>query len=189
MNLMNLLTLQEIYNQRTTPDGYGDKGTAHSYIEVYESLLAPMRETARAVLEIGVGPAALSLRMWNVYFPNALVVGVDPDPIREEMPDGVHVVCADAYTAETVKRIGTLASGYDLIIDDGPHGLGDQLAAIRLYRPLLAPGGLLVIEDVANLNHVVSAFHDAGECEIYDRRHVKGRYDDVLIMYRNMETT
>ena len=37
----------------TYPDGYGDKGTAHSYIEVYESLLAPMRETARSILEIG----------------------------------------------------------------------------------------------------------------------------------------
>jgi hypothetical protein len=185
MSTPKLLPLRDIYDRRTTPDGYGDKGTAHSYIEIYEQLLEPMRMTARAVLEIGVGPRALSLRMWDAYFPNALIVGIDPDPLLEPVPEGVHVICADAYTAETARRVAALSGGYDLIVDDGSHALGDQLAAIRLYRPLLAPGGLLVIEDVDHLDHVRSAFTDAGSCEIFDLRPVKNRYDDVLVVFRH----
>ena len=181
-----MTALQEIYEQRTTPDGYGDKGTAHSYIEVYERLLGSMRDSARGVLEIGVGPAALSLRMWREYFFNATVVGIDPDPVRESLPAGVLVFAADAYTVETAQRAARITDGhggYDLIIDDGSHALGDQLAFIRLYRPLLASGGLLIVEDVNHLDRVESAFRDAGDCHVYDLRAQKGRYDDVLIVY------
>src|SRR5271165_6687368 len=69
-------TLQNFYLALSGPDGYGDKGTAHSYIDVYAELLAPMRERAVEVLEIGVGPEALSLRLWRAFFPRALIVGI-----------------------------------------------------------------------------------------------------------------
>ena len=178
-------TLREIYDAgRTTPDGYGDKGTAHSYIEVYEELLAPMRESAIRVLEIGVGPQAMSLRMWAEYFPNAKVDGIDPDPVREALPYNIRVLQMDAYDAESFRALGGYA--YDLVIDDGSHTLHDQLVTVGLYRPMLRRGGLLVIEDVAGLDQVRGAFMAAGDCEIFDRRAVKGRYDDVLIVYKSL---
>jgi beta-1,4-mannosyl-glycoprotein beta-1,4-N-acetylglucosaminyltransferase len=180
--MLAMKTLREIYEQRTTPDGYGDKGTAHSYIEVYEKMLEPMRTTARHVLEIGVGPQAMSLRMWKEYFPNATVDGVDPDPVTEVLPDNTRVLQANAYDARTARALGDYA--YDLIIDDGSHTLEHQLIAVSLYRPMLRPGGLLIIEDVAALDQVESAFRATGECEIFDRRAVKGRYDDVLVVYK-----
>lgn len=181
------MNLHDIYITRTTPDGYGDKGTAHSYIEVYERLLAPMRETAKAVLEIGVGPQALSLRMWCIYFPNAEIAGIDPDPIREALPKRAYVLQANAYHAATALQFS--ATKFDLIVDDGSHLLNDQLAAVQLYRPLLAPEGLLIIEDVVDLDRVAETFHKAGMCEIHDLRSLKGRYDDVLIVYRGPDDT
>ena len=46
-------TLNEIYQNYTTPDGNGDKGTAHTYIGVYEEILAPYRENGD-IFEIGI---------------------------------------------------------------------------------------------------------------------------------------
>lgn len=39
------MSLQEIYKQHSTPNFFGDKGTAHSYIDEYARLLEPFRDT------------------------------------------------------------------------------------------------------------------------------------------------
>lgn len=57
----------------------------------------------------------------------------------------------------------------------------------RNYSGLLAPGGLLVIEDVQDpdwVPHVIRAFPEGLRhlASVVDRRHVKGRYDDLLIV-------
>ena len=73
-------TLDEIYqnfNHHPETMGCGDKGTMHSYIEYYEQLLKPYRESFTDILEIGVAPGALSLKMWEQYFTNANIYGVD----------------------------------------------------------------------------------------------------------------
>ena len=59
---------------------------------------------------------------------------------------GVRVVIADAYTAQAAQALG---SGYDIVVDDGPHTAASQAKAVALYAPRLAPGGILVVEDVA----------------------------------------
>lgn len=46
-------TLQEIYENYSHSNNYGDKGTAHSYIETYEKLFEPIRITASNVMEKG----------------------------------------------------------------------------------------------------------------------------------------
>jgi SAM-dependent methyltransferase len=170
------MNLQDIYGKRTTPDGYGDKGTAHSYIPIYEALLGPIRSTARAVLEIGVGPQALSLQMWREFFPNATIFGIDVDSLWEVTPDRIQFVLGDAYSAVPTE---IASRQYDLIIDDGSHALHDQLTVIEKYRPLLAPGGLLVIEDVV----AIELLRHAGGL-VFDLRYVKGRYDDVLVVFQ-----
>src|SRR6266481_3140055 len=63
---------------------------ADYYTKFYSLLLEHKRETARAVLEIGIGtPGAMShvpnykpgasLRMWQEYFPDAHIYGADKD--------------------------------------------------------------------------------------------------------------
>ena len=66
---MKNLTLLEIYNNNWDGSipGNNDKGSNHSYIEIYERLLSPYRDTNCKVLEIGVAQG-YSLRMWNQYF-------------------------------------------------------------------------------------------------------------------------
>jgi hypothetical protein len=44
-------TLAEIYADWQSPDDHGDKGTAHSYVELYEELLRPYRRGGLYIIE------------------------------------------------------------------------------------------------------------------------------------------
>jgi predicted O-methyltransferase YrrM len=161
-----------------------DKDTTHSYLEPYEELFAPRRQTARRVLEVGVQTGG-SLLLWRDYFPAAEVVGVDRNP---SPAGGERIRClqADAYTDETVESLRALGP-FDVLIDDGSHALEHLKFFAARYTELLAPGGVLVIEDVETIDWV-DAIRQAfpadvrDRVQVLDRRHVKGRYDDILMV-------
>ena len=67
-------SLNEIYINYQFPEGHGDKGTAHTYIDEYEKLLSGRRDSI-TILEIGVRYGH-SIRMWNEYFINSNIVGI-----------------------------------------------------------------------------------------------------------------
>lgn len=175
-------SLQEIYEKyKTEGVGWGDKGSGHSYIEVYAKLFSPYRENATHVLEVGVCEGH-SLRMWKEYFPNALIHGVDIAlSCRKYAKEGFVIYTADSR--EIRKYLGKIE--FQIIIDDGDHNLPVQLATFEQLFSFVAEGGLYVIEDVSYLDSArepLKALHPS--CEIVDRRHVKGRDDDVLAIYR-----
>ncbi len=68
-------SLLEIYEKYQYSDGHGDKGTAHSYIEVYEELFNPYRFNS-TILEIGLAYGE-SFMMWREYFIDSTIIGVD----------------------------------------------------------------------------------------------------------------
>ena len=78
---------------------------------------------------------------------------------------------------------------YDVIIDDGSHDPGHQVATARIFAPSLSPGGLYVIEDVSDLAAIWNGLSKVADdnhlkLAVFDLRHVKGRYDDVVITMR-----
>ena len=157
-----------------------DKGTTHSYIEVYEWLFKPWRKMRARVLEIGV-QEGFSLQLWRAYFVDASIWGIDLNPIRVRVP-GAGIIEGDATAAGILNK---LSPGWDIIIDDASHEPAAQVAAFELLHPLLTKGGLYVIEDLQSPDAVdyVRANVEA-DFELIDRREVKGRYDDVLMVYR-----
>jgi hypothetical protein len=73
------------------------------------------------------------------------------------------------------------------MIDDGPHTLESMVSFIQLYLPLLKEDGILVVEDVQDMrwvNRLRIVTPDAYKpyIEVYDRRSVKGRYDDIMFV-------
>lgn len=56
---------------------------------------------------------------------------------------------AGAANAASVGDVRDHQYAYDLIIDDGPHTPASQIWCLQYYYDLLAPGGLLFIEDIA----------------------------------------
>ena len=161
-----------------------DKHTTHSYIPIYEHLFSKIRETCTGILEIGVQTGG-SMKLWNGYFPNAIVYGIDSDIYQNryrEFAPRVRLIQADAYTRECASTFSD--ESLDVVIDDGPHTLSSMRDVLALYYRTIKPGGYLIIEDVQDINWI----HEIKQCAdpvakwtVIDRRSIKGRYDDILI--------
>ncbi len=196
-NIERGMTLQNIYERYmdTNPSGgHGDKGTAHSYINSYEILLEPYRKNNINLLEIGIAYGE-SLEMWYEYFNQGEIYGVDIHAVEifsnEFKPGGYKnddrftIWIEDATNPKFLDTIKEIT--FDVVIDDGSHVLSDQVETFKNFKNnnKINPGGIYIIEDVVDLDEVKDEFialHD--NCEIIDLRNVKGRHDDVLIVYK-----
>lgn len=182
------LTLDQIYDKYRVDGGdfgHADKGSTHSYIPIYEELLAPYRNGCN-FMEIGLA-MGLSLAMWREYMPNSKIVGVDQSIVFDAKPheaSGTILVAADATKPEFLDKLPK-GMMYDIIIDDASHMCQDQCATFQLLKPLMNPGGLYVIEDLLNVEACrpcLDALHD--KAQLYDLREVKHRFDDALWVAR-----
>lgn len=177
-------SLFEIYNNYNTPDGDGDKGTAHSYLETYHNHFKDRRENI-SLLEIGISKG-YSLMLWKEYFTNSNIVGIDItlDKIQFSM-DGLTILESDINNETKVNEL-LQDQTFDFIIDDGSHTLEHQLNAFNiLFNKRLKDNGVYFIEDVFNIDQVKDKFNALhNSVEILDFRNVKNRYDDVLIVYK-----
>lgn len=59
-------------------------------------------------------------------------------------------ITGDSSSEATVGRVADALGGHpiDLLFIDGDHSLAGTLADLRLYRPLVAPGGLIAFHDI-----------------------------------------
>lgn len=163
-----------------------DKGTTHSYLGVYEELMAPRRQSAREVLELGVQHGG-SIRLWLEYFAGATVTGLDLADQGADLGGEARVRfwLRDAYDPACVAALADRR--YDVVVDDGPHTLESMKFVASHYSLLLAPGGLLVIEDVPRIEwvpEIVAAFPPEvrARASFVDLRGVKGQFDDILVV-------
>lgn len=121
----------------------------HYYTQVYHAYLNARRPRVGRVLELGVNKGG-SLRMWQEYFPNALIVGVDcaPDCLFHDLR--IHCELGDETDPIAMRRIARLHGPFDVIIDDGSHEPEHQFgAAVNLFPYLKARTGLYFIEDLS----------------------------------------
>ena len=168
----------EIGNNTGVDIGCNDKGGIHTYLETYERLFSPFRNGC-TILEIGLAMGD-SLKLWDEYFTNSEILGVDISVVFEipTYKNAVHVMEADA-----TKPLELLQT-FDIIIDDGSHMEADQFKTFNLLKDKIKPGGVYIIEDILALDqnrHKFESLHT--NCEIIDMRHT-GRFDNVLIIYR-----
>ena len=165
-----------------------DKGNVHSYLPVYEEILAPYRNKAKNILEIGLFNGA-SLLMWEQYF-SGKVFGVDCDvkphggmaDLTELIESGKHNIWI--MDAEDPAQLEKWFKGikFDVVIEDAAHHIEQQINIYHNMKPYLAEGSIYVVEDVQDLDKTRHLFWPEGE--IVDLRKVKHRYDDVLIIIR-----
>lgn len=179
---MSLLVLVD--NTRT------DKNTAHCYLDLYEQLLSPKKFTAKNVLEIGVAHGGGSIKLWNDYFPNATVHGVDVigiDEIATDLKQSPRIKLFPSTNAYSDEFVASLPSHFDMVLDDGPHTLESMKYFVSKYSSLLNETGVLILEDIQSwewiqplVAHVPESLH--GYLEIYDLRPKHGRYDDIVLV-------
>jgi len=184
-----------------------DKTTSHSYGELYTMLFAPLRESARNILEIGVYSGASVLAMAD-FFQGAHVVGVDITLKRITFGldhPRITYLLGNATQPTTATRAAAAASAaasaapvtFDLILDDGSHKIHDQVVSLKIFASHLnADGGKYVIEDIAcgndcdvdKIRDTFSAIATACEPPLrmtgwYDRRSIKRQFDDIVAVF------
>ena len=123
-----------------------DKVLHHGYHFFYPRFLEPLRDKNFKMLEIGYDTGA-SVRMWEEYFPKAEIFAAD---INTSGRFGRHeVIEADQSSVEDVDRIAHLVGSARFILDDGSHQPMHQFETFNfLFRNLLEPGGIYIIEDI-----------------------------------------
>ena len=173
---------------------FTDKNTAHSYFDTYEELFTPIRKTAANILEVGIYHGG-SIQLWRDYFTNAQIYGVDIFNLefiqKQSIKNDHHITLftnMNAYDNDFIqKNFIDKSIKFDMILDDGPHTLESQLKFITNYLPLLSEKGIMIIEDIHDFQwtdifkHFVPIEYQH-YIQIYDLRHIKGRYDDILFV-------
>jgi len=168
----------QIGNNTGIDIGCNDKGGIHTYLDTYERLFAPFRNGC-TIMEIGLAMGD-SLKLWDEYFENSFIFGLDISVVFEPAKYKNTVVIAEG---DATKQL-TVPCHFDIIIDDGSHMEADQFKTFKLLKDKMNPGGIYIIEDILALDqnrHKFEALHT--NCEIVDMRHT-GRFDNVLIIYR-----
>ena len=175
-----------------------DKNTVHSYLDLYEDLLKHKKDTATNILEIGIGPIPQrnggSIKLWTDYFKNAKVHCVDIISIDNVLSSLITHPRVFLHTQNDAYNINffmntfyTKEDRFDFILDDGPHTLESMTTFIKLYSNILKKDGILIIEDVQDISWISSLLEATPEhlkcyVEVYDRRNIKGRYDDIVFV-------
>ena len=145
-------------NLNDMPHKVSDK-FALGYVDTfYNDLLVPRKESATKVLEIGIWNGD-SICLWRDFFSNATVYGMDISPppgnpaLYDENSRIKLITQTNAYCESSVDMVKELEpEGFDVIIDDGPHTFETMSYFLQHYLPMVKPGGVVVLEDIIDLN-------------------------------------
>jgi len=138
----------------TIGQNYRPSKRNHDYLRHYETHLGQIRTTVRNVLEIGVQTDS-SLLMWEEFFPNATIWGIDIDPECAEFSGGRRQVRIGNQSDEDFLRAVAAEvldhGGVDVVIDDGSHRVNHQLISFEVLFPLMNSHGIYVVEDTGGV--------------------------------------
>ena len=155
----------------------------HAYTPYYHSLFADRRYLVRKVLEIGIDVGA-SLRMWRDYFPRADIYALDCDHEKLIQESRIRSrLCDQGNAFHLQEAIQWAGRGFDLILDDGSHQLVHQVLTALLLVPLLAPGGVYVIEDVLDPPAVVAQLPYRSTTVAFDL--ARDPYSNLIVIGRS----
>jgi demethylmacrocin O-methyltransferase len=131
-----------------------DKWGDHFYTAAYERHFDEYRDQRVRLLEIGIGGfesprlGGESLRMWRHFFRRGLIYGLDlyEKSALDELR--VQTVQGDQSDAPSLAALAGGIGPLDIVIDDGSHLSDHVLTSFTTLFPLLADGGIYVIEDL-----------------------------------------
>ena len=137
--------------QQTTSDKETEGG--HRYGAFYDLIfdaVAKRQGRQLRICEIGVSFFGEgSLKAYQELDNVSEVVGVDLLEYEGKLaPHTTFHKVDNAYTHKTIRHLEKQHAPFDIIIDDGSHDPADQEFFLKHYDQLLAPGGVLLCEDI-----------------------------------------
>ncbi len=185
------MSLEELVDNSRT-----DKNTTHSYLPLYQKLLISKKETAKNVLEVGIGDFGPknggSIKLWRNFFTNATIYALDTLPINRVLDELLNDDRIILYTSTDAYNEPFFNTHFlnknikcDFMLDDGPHTLQSMEQFIKLYSQIMTDDGILIIEDVQSWDWIDILKNVVPEnlkkfIKVYDLRNNKNRYDDIV---------
>jgi hypothetical protein len=145
-------SLQEIGFKYKT-DKSGCNGGTHifdgrSLLHTYERHFKHLRELPITLLEIGILDGS-SLKMWEEYFPNGKIIGLDisPDKMKYQT-DRTKIYIGSQGDEEILSQIkNDYPEGFNIVIDDGSHINELTIFSFNSLYGHVKPNGQYAIED------------------------------------------
>jgi hypothetical protein len=158
--------------------------------------MKPKQYTAKNILEIGIGPKGTfnggSIKLWSKFFKNATIYALDIINIQDVWSEIKNIDNIKLYTSTDAYNANFFNNNlkdikFDILIDDGPHTLESMIKFVTMYSQLLTDDGILIVEDIQFYDWIVeltavTPIELKKYIEVYDIRHVKNRYDDILFV-------
>jgi hypothetical protein len=122
-----------------------------SYLEIYERYFEPLMDKEVKLLELGVA-SVQSMQMWQHYFANGTIAGLDLFP-KYQPDEGQSRVRIYQGSQNDIRLLTSIAQevapdGFDIILDDCSHiGELTKVSFWHLFTHHLKPGGVYAIED------------------------------------------
>lgn len=119
------------------------------YFDIYDRHFSRFRGKPVTILEFGVYHGG-SLQMWKHYFgKNAKIIGVDIDKRCKKLEeDRVKIYIGDQEDRKFLKTLKEEIGTVDIVIEDGGHTMGQQIATFEEIYPIVASKGVFLIEDL-----------------------------------------
>lgn len=120
-----------------------------NYLHIYQKFLESKRLNVKTFVEIGVNNGA-SLKMWQEYFPNAIIYGIDIDPrCKQYESERIKIFIGSQNDITFLKKIKKEIGDIDVLLDDGSHITRHQITSFNELYSNIKSGGLYIIEDLA----------------------------------------
>ncbi len=181
------MTLSQIAKKYPT-----DKDFSHNYFDsVYEKYFSSIKEEVKNLCEVGVGGfwgdvgwiPGNSLRVWEEYFSNAQILGLDINSYDLKNEGRITVDWIDQSKRDVLEKYAEKLQIQDIILDDGSHNMHDQQITFAIFFKKLKQGGIFVIEDL----------HSSVEVKIPEKRDFWGWGDPNVVttmeMLENFKST
>jgi len=131
------------------------------YFAAYDRHLSKFRGAEVHILEVGVYSGG-SLDMWRSYFgKEAHIYGVDLEPAcRVYENPGTRIFIGDQADKDLWSHVIREVPRIDVVIDDGGHQPGQQIATLEALLPHLQPGGVYICEDIHKSGNLFLSYLD-----------------------------
>lgn len=155
-----------------------DKVTHHGYDRFYDHFLVPLKGEHINIFEIGID-AGRSLKMWNDFFPNANIYGLDIG--HEYKHEKGEIFKGDQSDIKVLENITNKVGKCKVVIDDGSHEPKHQLLGFNyLFVNMLDYGGVYIIEDIE------TSYWSNGKLYGYDIKYGFKSKDNIVRIFKKV---
>lgn len=119
------------------------------YFDIYDAHLRPFRGRPVTLVEFGVYHGG-SLQMWKHYLgAGARIIGVDVNGACKALEEPqVEIHIGDQEDRSFLAGLRDSIGPIDIVIDDGGHTMGQQIATFEEMFPAVTVGGVYLVEDL-----------------------------------------